>query len=64
VEVFGEALGACPSCGVELRVGDLLDPLSGRVAKSLLHPVPFCTYFGETDSSEIVTEVRGRGRPS
>jgi hypothetical protein len=56
----GEVLGACPACRAELRVGDLLNPLSGLVERSLLHPAPFCTYFGETDSSEIVAEVRGR----
>jgi hypothetical protein len=60
----GEVLGACPACSAELRVGDLLNPLSGCVERSLLHPVPFCTYFGETDSSKIVAAVRSRGRTS
>lgn len=57
---IGEVLGACPACRQELRVGALLDPLSGLVERALLHPVPFCTYFGETDSSEILAEVKGR----
>jgi len=49
----GEVLGACPSCGAELSVCTAVNPHSGRTERGLLHPVPFCSYFGEVDASEI-----------
>lgn len=55
-------LGACPSCGAELHVGDALNPLSSRVERSLQHPIPFCSYFGETEPAEIEREIGRRRR--
>jgi hypothetical protein len=60
----GVVLGACPSCGAELRVGDVLNPLSGRVERSLQHPLPFCAYFGETDAAEIEREIGDAASPN
>ena len=49
----GDLLGACPSCNAELRICHMLNPISGKIERAMQHPVPFCTYFGETDSAEI-----------
>ena len=49
----GDVLGPCPSCAAELRAGLVKNPRSGRVERALMHPVPFCTYYGETDPAEI-----------
>ncbi len=53
----GEILGACPSCGAELRDCRALNPRTGQLERALQHPVPFCTYFGETDPVEIEREI-------
>jgi hypothetical protein len=58
----GEVLGACPSCGAELRAGTTTNPASARVERGLLHPMPFCAYFGETEADEIEREVARRRR--
>ncbi len=49
----GEVIGACPSCQAELRICLTLNPISGNFDRAMQHPVPFCTYFGETDPAEI-----------
>jgi hypothetical protein len=54
----GEPLGACPSCGAPLSVVHAEDPSTRRICRALLHPVPFCTYFGETDPSVIERAVQ------
>jgi len=56
----GEPLGPCPSCGSELSVVLAKDPRSGGMGRAILHPVPFCTYFGETDPSVIERAVLHR----
>jgi hypothetical protein len=48
-----EVLGPCPSCGADLFIGYAEDPRTKRVLRGLMHPVPFCTYYGETDPGEI-----------
>lgn len=60
------SLGPCPSCGADLRIGTIKDPRTQRQAKGLLHPMPFCTYFGETDPGEIAEHIKRaeRGRLS
>ena len=54
----GDLLGPCPSCAAELRVGRALNPGTGRVERVIMHAVPFCTYFGETDPTAIERDVR------
>lgn len=49
----GEALGACPACGADLRICAAVNPRSGQLERAMQHPVPFCSYFGETDPAEI-----------
>lgn len=49
----GTVIGPCPSCGAELSVAHVENPHTGRVERALMHPVPFCTYYGETDSAVI-----------
>ena len=49
----GEVLGPCPSCGADLHVGRVENPRTGRVERALMHPVPFCTYYGETNPATI-----------
>jgi hypothetical protein len=60
----GEALGPCPSCTASLCVAFVKNPRTGRVERALIHPVPFCTYYGETDPTVIedaVARTRGHG---
>ena len=54
---FDELVGPCPSCGADLHAGPAHNPHTGRVERALMHPVPFCTYYGETDPSEIERDV-------
>lgn len=49
----GKVIGPCPSCDAELSVAYVENPHTGRVERALMHPVPFCTYYGETDSTVI-----------
>ena len=53
----GDLLGPCPSCGAELRVGPVNNPRTGRVERALMHPVPFCTYYGDTDPDTIERDI-------
>lgn len=55
--LVGEELGPCPSCGVMLATTKAKDPRNGEVTNGLLHPVPFCSYFGETDVEDIVRDM-------
>lgn len=58
----GEILGPCPSCAAELRVARVEDPRTGRLESALLHPLPFCTYYGKTDPITIERDVaRAKG---
>ena len=52
-----ELVGPCPSCGADLHAGAARNPQTGRVERALMHPVPFCTYYGETDPSQIERDV-------
>lgn len=54
----GDLLGPCPSCAAELHVGYAHNPSTGRVERTIMHPVPFCTYYGETDPTTIMRDVR------
>jgi hypothetical protein len=49
----GEVIGPCPSCGADLSVALAKNPRTGRVERALMHPVPFCTYYGETHPDAI-----------
>jgi hypothetical protein len=59
----GEILGPCPSCGDVLRITRAKDPLSGRHGSAILHPVPFCSYFGETDPIAIEAAIVRGAKP-
>jgi len=50
-------LGPCPSCQATLRFGIAKDPQTEKLVRVLMHPIPFCGYFGETDPAEIVRRV-------
>ena len=52
-----EVLGPCPSCGADLYVGHVEHPHTGRVERALMHPAPFCTYYGETDPATIERDI-------
>ncbi len=60
----GEVVGPCPSCGAELRAGRARNPITRRVERALMHPVPFCTYYGETDPATIERDVAEARRKS
>ena len=53
----GELFGPCPSCAAELRVTVLRNPNTGREGRALMHPAPFCTYYGETSPEQIERDV-------
>jgi hypothetical protein len=53
----GDLLGPCPSCAADLRVGYASHPRTGRLARMITHPIPFCTYYGETDPTTIERDV-------
>ena len=59
----GDFLGPCPSCAAALRVGYAANPSTGRTGRMIVHDMPFCTYFGETDPATIERDVR-RARKS
>lgn len=59
----GEALGPCPSCNAELCAVEAVNPNTGRPTRALVHPIPFCTYFGET-TSEVIEQDILRAKPS
>lgn len=60
----GDVLGPCPSCGDELYVVHTKNPRTGRVERALMHAVPFCTYYGETDPDAIERDIeRTRKEP-
>jgi hypothetical protein len=54
----GEVLGPCPSCGAELRDVHVKHPRTGRVERAIMHPVPFCTYYGETHPDTIERAIK------
>jgi hypothetical protein len=53
----GDYLGPCPSCAADLRVGYATHPRTGCPARVITHPMPFCTYYGETDPTTIERDV-------
>lgn len=52
-----EVVGPCPSCGAELLACHVKNPVTGHVERALMHPVPFCTYYGETDPAMIARDI-------
>lgn len=50
-------LGPCPSCGASLSVGVLTNPNTGRPARAVSHPMPFCHYFGATSTEQIESDI-------
>lgn len=54
----GRFLGPCPSCAADLRIGYARNPVTERVGRVIMHTVPFCTYYGETDPATIEADVR------
>ena len=53
-----DVIGPCPSCGADLSAGRAQNPHTGRVERVLMHPVPFCTYYGETDPDAIERDIK------
>jgi hypothetical protein len=54
----GDLLGPCPSCATALSVGHAKNPHTNRVERVIIHPMPFCSYYGETDPATIENDVR------
>ena len=52
-----EILGPCPSCAAELHATYVKNPSTDRVERALMHPVPFCTYYGQTDPDVIECDI-------
>jgi hypothetical protein len=53
----GARLGECPSCKADLHVGLIEHPVTGLSARVIIHPMPFCTYYAETDPDEIARAI-------
>lgn len=55
---LGERIGACRVCGADLNEVWTEHPHHpGILARAISHPVPFCTYFGETDPETVEAEA-------
>ncbi len=54
----GKDLGPCPSCGSLLKLGTGVDPTDGKVRDMLLHPMPFCDYFGASDPDVVMRDLK------
>ncbi len=59
---IGEQIGPCPSgCGAILSIGLAPRPSNPRKSERvLMHPIPFCTYYGKVDPDAIIAEVVAR----
>lgn len=60
---LGQVLGPCPRCGAILHVTFADDPKSGRRGRAITHPVPFCSYYGETDPAAIEAAIKRGAKP-
>jgi len=58
IDSAADPLGPCPSCAADLTVGHALNPHTGRVERVIMHPLPFCTYYGQTDPEIIERDIR------
>jgi hypothetical protein len=55
-----EDVGPCPSCGATVSMTRAANPHNhGELTAALIHPVPFCHYFGITPSEAILAAIRG-----
>lgn len=55
----GVVVGACPSCGATISKGIVGNPdRDGAPTPMLMHPMPFCHYFGVTTPENIVIDMR------
>lgn len=54
---IGRVVGRCPGCKALLSVGKAVNPHTGRLQETLLHTMPFCSYFGETSPEEIMGAI-------
>lgn len=52
-------LGPCPSCDAELSIGYANHPRTGRPARMIMHPMPFCTYSDPTTIESDVHRAQG-----
>lgn len=55
---LGMVIGKCPSCGKPISGGETVDPRTGLQTRFLSHPIPFCSYFGETEPERIMREMK------
>lgn len=51
-------VGPCPSCSEPLIAGVTVHPGTQMPAMVMMHPEPFCTYFGVTSPEQIEQDVR------
>lgn len=57
-----EVLGQCPSCEAEIRGGNTWNPDLQCMSRVVMHPIPFCSYFGNTAAGIFEAEVKARMR--
>lgn len=51
-------LGPCPSCGAMIATSNESNPHNGgQIEPTVIHPIPFCAYFGQTDADAIVHDM-------
>jgi hypothetical protein len=63
LSTMASCLGCVRAAGAELRVVYAEDPYTRRSCRAITHPVPFCTYFGETDPSVIECDIQHAKKP-
>lgn len=49
-------IGSC-KCGALLSVGTASNPANGEPSTCLLHPMPYCAYYANTEPEQILRDV-------
>jgi hypothetical protein len=58
-----EELGPCPSCAEMLMTSYEPHPgFDGQMLPTVIHPIPFCDYFGQTEADQIVSDMLNAGQ--
>lgn len=57
-------VGSCPACGAMVSTGLVVHPRTQQSQRGLLHPMPFCHYFGATEPEQVVADIRAKAEVS
>lgn len=54
----GDEIGPCPSCGAAISSSSAPNPnYGGQIETIVMHPIPFCDYFGATSAETMVHDM-------